>query len=167
MIVNVNPGGAIVIEKSAWPPAFVCVVLLSLGSTIAPVQADVGRGEPRAQERRQSGPPPYDLKAEVTVTGTVIGTETLSPPDRPEQTILLLTVKGEKLGVFLGPSEWFAKQKFAITKGAEAQVLANTGFRYPGGAAVQPRTVKIGKQTLTLRDATGTPMWLTASRDQR
>jgi hypothetical protein len=113
-----------------------------------------------AQERRQpGGPPPYDLKAEVTITGSVTGTETLTPPDRPEQTVLVLTVDGKKLGVFLGPTEWVAKQKFTFTQGAEAKVLANTGFRYPGGPAVQPRTITIGKRTLTVRNAEGIPMW--------
>src|SRR5687768_15240334 len=50
--------------------------------------------------RRQGGPPPYNPKAEVTANGTVIGTETITPPDRPEQTILLLTVDNAKLAVF-------------------------------------------------------------------
>ena len=135
------------IQRSHVPAIIVCALLWSAAT--------------EAQMRRQQGggPPPYDLKSEVTVTGTVVGTETLTPPDRPEQTMLLLTVKGEKLGVFVGPSEWVAKQKFAFPKGAEAQVLANTGFRYPGGPAVQPRTITIGKRTLTIRDANGAPMW--------
>jgi hypothetical protein len=124
-----------------------------------------------AQEMRRQpgagGPPPYDLKAEVTITGTVVGTETLRPPDRPEQTVLLLTVEGGKLGVFLGPTEWLAKQKFPFTQGAEVKVLANTGYRYPGGAAVQPRTITLGKRTLTVRNAEGIPMWESTSTGQR
>jgi len=141
-----------VIERSHVPAIVVCALLLSAATA--------------AQMRRQpgtSGPPPYDLKAEVTVTGTVVGTETLTPPDRPELTMLLLTVKGEKVGVFVGPTEWVVKQRFDFTKGAEAQVLANTGFRYPGGPAIQPRTIKIGKRTLTVRDANGAPLWERAS----
>ncbi len=141
------------IKRSHVPTIVACALLLSAATD--------------AQMRRQQGggPPPYDLKAEVTVTGTVVGTETLTPPDRPELTMLLLTVKGEKLGVFVGPSEWVVKQKFEFTKGAEAQVLANTGFRYPGGPAIQPRTIKIGKRTLTVRDANGAPLWERASSD--
>jgi hypothetical protein len=119
-----------------------------------------------AQERRQSGgPPPYDLKAEVTVTGTVVGTETITPPDRPALTVLQLTVKGEKLAVFVGPAEWVAKQKFEFPKGADAQILANTGFRYVGGPAVQPRRITIGKRTLTVRDDEGRPVWERATSD--
>ena len=117
---------------------FACVLLLTIPAL--------------AQMRRQGGeggPPPYDRQAEVTITGTVIGTETITPPDRPEQTILLLTVDGGKLGVFLGPTEWVAKQKFAFTKGANAQVVGNTGFRYGGGA--DSATHRDGRQADTHR----------------
>jgi hypothetical protein len=144
------------IRTSHMASMFACLVLLSAAAG--------------AQMRRQGGeggPPPYDRKAEVTITGTAIGTETITPPDRPEQTILLLTVDAGKLGVFVGPTEWVAKQKFAFTKGAEAQVVGNTGFRYAGGAAIQPRIVTIGKLTLEVRDEAGTPMWQGAARGQR
>ena len=109
--------------------------------------------------RRQGGPPPYNPKAEVTVNGTVIGTETITPPDRPEQTILLLTVDNAKLAVFVGPTDWVTKQKFEFTKGAAAQVVGNTGFVYRGTEAIQPRTVKVGTRTLQVRDASGKPSW--------
>ena len=52
----------------------------------------------------------------------------------------------------------------SITIG-QAEVLANTGFRYPGGPAVQPRAIKIGKRTLTVRDAAGTPLWERGASD--
>jgi hypothetical protein len=144
------------IRPTQMASMFACMVLLSAAAS--------------AQMRRQGGeggPPPYDPKAEVTFTGTVIGTETITPADRPEQTILLLTVDAGKLGVFVGPTDWVAKQKFAFTRGAEAQVVGNTGFRYAGGPAIQPRIVKIGKLTLEVRDETGTPMWQGVERPQR
>ena len=109
--------------------------------------------------RRQGGPPPYNPKAEVTVNGTVIGTETITPPDRPEQTILLLTVDNAKLAVVVGPTDWVTKQKFEFAKGAAAQVVGNKGFVYRGTEAVQPRTVKVGTRTLEVRDASGKPAW--------
>ena len=115
---------------------------------------------PTAQEmRRQGGPPPYNPKTEVTVTGTVIETETITPPDRPEMTVLLLTVDNAKLAVFIGPTDWVKKQKFEFTKGAAATVVGNKGFVFRGTEAVQPRTVKIGTRTLEVRDASGKPVW--------
>ena len=128
--------------------------LLSLIATILVVSAPL-----IGQERRQGGPPPYDPKSEVTVNGTVVGTETITPPDRPEQTILILTVDNAPLAIFVGPADWIAKQNFAFTQGANAQVVGMTGFKYNGKAAVMPRTVKVGTRTLTLRDATGKPVW--------
>ena len=120
-----------------------------------------------AQERRQGGPPPYDPKREVTITGTVVGLETITPPDRPEQTILMLTVDDAPLAIFVGPSDWIAKQNFAFTKGASAQVVGMTGFRYDGKAAVTPRTVKIGTRTLVVRDEAGLPAWERKAPAQR
>ena len=114
-----------------------------------------------AQERRQGagGPPPYDPKAEVTISGTVEGTETIAPPDRPEQTILLLTVDSKPYAIFLGPTAWVSKQTVTFAKGAAVEVVGNTGFKYNGRPAMQPRTVKAGNRTLTLRAADGKPMW--------
>jgi hypothetical protein len=122
---------------------------------------------PSAQERRQGGPPPYDPKTEVTMSGTVVGLETITPGDRPEQMILILTVDDAPLAVFVGPSAWVSKQRFAFTKGATAEVVGMKGFRYDGKAAVTPRMVKIGAKTLTIRDAAGKPAWETETPDQR
>jgi len=113
------------------------------------------------QERRAAagGPPPYNIAREVTVTGTVIGTEVIEPGDRPPMTVLTLTVSKAEFGVFLGPADWVSKQNFAFTKGAAAQVTGMTGFKFKGLDAVTARTVKVGTKTLELRDATGKAKW--------
>ena len=111
-----------------------------------------------AQERREGGPPPYDPSKEVTVSGTVTGTETIEVPDGT-RVILMLTVNAAPLGVILGPEAWVLKQGVAFTKGATVQVVGLTGYRYNSSPAMQPRTVKVGAKTLTLRDATGKPLW--------
>jgi hypothetical protein len=111
-----------------------------------------------AQERRQGGPPPYDPSKEVTVSGTVTGTETIEVPDGA-RLILMLTVNGAPVGVILGPEAWVLKQGVAFTKGAAAEVIGLTGYRYNSNPAMMPRSVKVGAKTLTLRDATGKPLW--------
>jgi len=111
-----------------------------------------------AQDRRQGGPPPYDPSKEVTVLGTVIGTETIEVPDGT-RLILMLTVNGAPLGVILGPEAWVLKQGVAFTKGAAAEVVGLTGYRYNSNPAMQSRSVKVGAKTLTVRDATGKPLW--------
>ena len=113
------------------------------------------------QERRAApgGPPPYNVSNETTVTGTVVGTEVISPGDRPPMTVLTLLVKNEQFGVFLGPDAWVSKQKFAFTKGAAAEVVGMKGFKFQGFDAVTARTVKVAGKTLVLRDAAGKPKW--------
>lgn len=111
-----------------------------------------------AQERRQGGPPPYDPSKEVTVSGTVIGTETIDAPDGT-RLILMLTVDGGPMGVIKGPADWVEKQGVAFTRGARAEVVGLTGYKYNGNPAMNPRSIKVGAKTLTLRDATGKPLW--------
>lgn len=111
-----------------------------------------------AQERRQGGPPPYDPSKEVTVSGVVKGMETIEVPDG-KRSILVLTVNNENLGVLLGPETWFEKQGVRFAPGATVEVVGLTGYRYNGGSAMMPRTVKVGTKTLKLRDDAGKPLW--------
>jgi hypothetical protein len=111
-----------------------------------------------AQERRQGGPPPYDPSKEVTVTGVVKGMETIEVPDG-KRAILVLTVNNENLGILLGPETWVNKQSVTFKAGESVQVVGLTGYRYNGGSAMMPRTVKAGAKTLKLRDDTGKPLW--------
>ena len=112
-----------------------------------------------AQERRSGGPPPYDLASEVTVSGTVVGVETFEAGPGVKRVILTLTVDNAPLAVILGPDVWVEKQGFTFTKGATAQVVGLTGFKANSNPAMMPRLVKVGSKTLTLRDATGKPLW--------
>jgi hypothetical protein len=111
-----------------------------------------------AQERRQGGPPPYDPSKEVTVSGVVKGMESIQVPDGM-RSILVLTVNNEPLGILLGPEAWVQKQGVTFAAGATVQVVGLTGYRYNGGSAMMPRTVKVGAKTLTLRDETGKPLF--------
>ena len=111
-----------------------------------------------AQERRQGGPPPYDPSKEVTVLGVVKGMESIEVPDG-KRSILVLTVNKEPLGIILGPELWVQKQGVTFAPGASVQVVGLTGYRFNGGSAMMPRTVKVGSKTLTVRDASGKPLF--------
>jgi hypothetical protein len=111
-----------------------------------------------AQERRQGGPAPYDPSKEVTVSGVVKGMESIEVPDG-KRAILVLTVNNENVGILLGPEPWVQKQGVTFAPGAKVEVVGLTGFRFNGGSAVMPRTVKVGTKILTVRDATGKPLW--------
>ena len=111
-----------------------------------------------AQERRQGGPAPYDPSKEVTVSGIVKGMESIEVPDG-KRAILVLTVNDENVGILLGPEPWVQKQGVTFAPGAKVEVVGLTGYRFNGGSAVMPRTVKVGTKILTVRDATGKPLW--------
>lgn len=128
------------------------VVALALMVT-ATVTGSIG-----PQERRQGGPPPYDPSKEVTVSGVVKGMESIDVPDG-RRSILVLTVNNENLGILLGPETWVQKQGVTFAAGAQVQVVGLTGYRYNGGSAMMPRSVKAGAKTLTLRDETGKPLF--------
>lgn len=111
-----------------------------------------------AQERRGGGPP-YDLAGEVTVSGTVVGVDTFTPPDGMARAVLNITVEGKPLAILVGPQEWFTSQRFAFEKGATVQVTGLTGSRINSAPAMLPRLVKAGTRTLTIRNVKGVPMW--------
>lgn len=112
-----------------------------------------------AQERRQGGPPPYNLANETTVRGVAIEVNEITPPSGAPQAILMMTVDNAPMGVFLGPAEWFNKQNFRVGAGANVEVVGLTGARFNGNPAVMPRTVKVGTRVLEIRDAKGVPVW--------
>jgi hypothetical protein len=115
-----------------------------------------------AQERRQGGPPPYDLSGEKTISGTVVGTDTLTPPDRPPMMYLTVTVDGSRLQIILAPQEWMKKQKFDFKAGSAVEITGVPGYRLNADPAMMARKVKSGGRTLELRDADGKPRWETA-----
>lgn len=115
--------------------------------------------EAMAQERRQGGPPPYNLAAETTVIGLATEVNEITPPSGPPQSILMMTVDNAQMGVFLGPAEWFNRQNFRIEAGARVEVVGLTGARFNGNPAVMPRTVKVGTRVLEVRNAKGIPAW--------
>lgn len=113
-----------------------------------------------AQERRQGGPQPYNFDNEITMTGSVVSLDTVTPPDgAAEQAVLMINAEGGALGVFMGPSAWLAKQGVSFPKNAEVEVTGMRGARFNGNPALLGRVVKIGTKTVTLRDAKGQPLW--------
>jgi hypothetical protein len=71
--------------------AFVFVLALAVPASVT------------AQERRQSGPAPYDLSREVTLKGTVIRAYTMPSPPSSEQelSILAVTIDGQPVQLIL------------------------------------------------------------------
>lgn len=102
--------------------------------------------------------PEYDLKTEVQFEG-IIG-------DVREVTIgalqgIFLTVKttSDTVDVYLGPAEFieFFGVHFKIGKGLE---VSGSKVKFEGKGLVLGREIRVGKTTLVLRTADGSPNWL-------
>jgi hypothetical protein len=112
-----------------------------------------------AQERRQGGPPPYDLAGEKTVSGTIVGTDTITPPERAPMMFLTVTVDGSRLQIILAPDAWMKKQNFVFKAGEQVEVTGVPGFRLNSEPAMMGRKLTSGGRTLEVRDQEGKPRW--------
>ena len=133
---------------------------LTLLTTLSVSSAALGGSAvPQEQMRRQAPGrtmAEYDPSQEKTVRGAIVRTY-MGPLN--DLFIVEITVDGSALHLFLGPAEAVAKHKFAFTPGAPIEAIGMPGFKVNGGPAMLTRQVKSGKQTLTLRDASGKPTW--------
>jgi hypothetical protein len=115
----------------------------------------------------QRGPGPgqrariYNPQNETTVKGTVEEVKTVSGVNGRRGwsgTHLALKSKDKTLDVHLGPSSFLKEKGFSIAKGDEIEVTGAT-TEIGGSKALIAREVKIGDNTLVLRDAQGIPKW--------
>ena len=76
---------------------------------------------------------------------------------------LVLKSEAETIDVHLGPSAYIANQGFAFAKGDTIQVLGSR-VKIGTDSALIAREVTKDRKKLTLRDATGRPLWARAGR---
>ena len=100
----------------------------------------------------------YDVKTEVTLTGTVEDVMQVPGTSAMSGTHLSLKTKSETIHVHLGPTAFVGKQEITFAKG---DAVAVTGSRMKGDGfeAILARTVKRGNKVITLRDKNGMPRW--------
>jgi DNA/RNA endonuclease YhcR with UshA esterase domain len=112
---------------------------------------------------RQGGIPKYNPATEVTVRGTVEEIRQVTGRRGWAGTHLTLKTDGGSLDVHLGPSNFVAAKKFAISKGDQVEVIGSK-VQYQGHDALVAREIKKGNHTLTLRNAQGIPEWSRGAR---
>lgn len=127
---------------------------------------------PSALAQRQNGAGRmYDPNTEVTLTGTVTEVQSMpaqgarNMPGRGRMGMMMggvhLTLKtdaGATVDVRLGPAAYLKEKQFEIAAGDALQVIGSR-ITMGGGDVVVAREVRKGATSLTLRDATGRPMW--------
>lgn len=100
----------------------------------------------------------YNPFTEITVTGTVEEVQQRTRGSGWGGTHLTLKTEQGTLDVHLGPSSFLAEKQFTFAKGDQLEVTGSK-MLYAGGEALVARIVKKGDKTLTLRDASGVPLW--------
>jgi len=116
-----------------------------------------------AQEMRRGGGnglPPYNLAKEVTVSGSVTGTEASPMMQGPAFLVANVTVDGQTMHLLVAPEDWAKAQGITFAKGATiAATGVSDGMHFKGDAAMVVRQVEIGAKTMAVRAADGSPLW--------
>jgi DNA/RNA endonuclease YhcR with UshA esterase domain len=112
-----------------------------------------------AQKGGPQGSPRYEPSAEVTVKGTVKDIKQYQSGRgwRTGQHMTLTTEAGD-LDVHLGPSDFWKKNGFALTKG-DALEVTGSKTKVDNTDVLLAREVKKGDKAVTLRNAQGVPAW--------
>ena len=120
--------------------------------------------------------PLYNVSTEATVKGTVLEVQQLTAqtagsnqpmwgncPRGWTGTHVVLKTEEGALTVHVGPAAYLAQKNFALAKGDK---LTPTGSRvqYRGSDFLIAKKITKGDQVLTLRDASGFPLWAGARR---
>jgi hypothetical protein len=132
------------------------------GATLLLVGAvSVALAQPAQTGRRSS--PMYDVKTEVTITGTVEGVDTITDAAAPGRrglggTHLVVKTATEAIAVHVGPTAYLAENAIAFAKGDVVEVLGSRVTSEEKPILIAKR-IKKGDKTWTLRDASGRPLW--------
>lgn len=108
----------------------------------------------------------YDVKSVETVSGEVTGMEEMTPFKGMGRGVhLMLETDKESISVHLGPAWYVERQDTEITVGDKIEVKGSR-IAYEGKPAIIAAEIRKGDEVLTLRDASGIPMWAGWRRSQ-
>lgn len=107
--------------------------------------------------------PAYDTKTEIQFEGSVTKVRQVSS-GALLGAFLTVKTKAESIDLYLGPAE-FIKLFDMQFKNGDAVEITGSKVKFDGNDLVLAREVKLGKTTLVLRDANGSPNWLWMSKN--
>ena len=107
----------------------------------------------------QSGRPNYNPATETTMTGTVDSIRTLPSQGKGGGGLhLILTAANGPVEVHVGPVAFVSSKNMTFAKGDAVTVLGSK-VTMAGQDVLLAREITKGNQVLTLRAATGVPLW--------
>jgi hypothetical protein len=128
------------------------ILALTLGLCVAPAFA--------GDNNKEAVPPQYDLKSEVTLTGTIAKIREIPATEAYAGTHITFDVKGESLDVFLGPSAFLKFLGVTLREGEKFVEMTGAKVKVNGADMILGRELRIGKTYISLRDEKGFPNWL-------
>lgn len=120
-------------------------------------------GAPAASKEAVAPAPGYDLKAEVQFEG-LIGDVREVTSGTLEGIFLTVKTKNENVNLYLDPVP-FIKLFHMQLKAGEGVEVTGSKVKFESKDLVLGREVQIGKTTLVLRSADGSPNWLWMVKD--
>jgi hypothetical protein len=101
----------------------------------------------------------YDVKTVESIGGEIVSVDTIRP-EKGMSSGVHLTVKTDKetISVHLGPSWYIENQDVKLSPKDKIEVKGSR-ISFKGKPAIIAAEVKKGDEILTLRDASGIPMW--------
>ena len=133
------------LRRAAWMVAL--MVALSAASTLAQPRKGAGPGMPR-----------YDPSAEVTLKGTVDEVQPHQARSGGTGTHLAFKTESGVMDVHVGPTNWLSEKKYEFAKGDQLEIVGSK-VTVDGKDAFLAREIRKGGVTMTLRDASGKPVW--------
>jgi len=106
--------------------------------------------------------PAYDSKTEIQFQGSVTEVRQVSS-GALTGTFLTVKSKSESVDLYLGPPEFIKLFNMQFKDGDAVEVIGSK-VKFDGADLVLGREVRLGKTTLVLRDAKGSPNWLWMSK---
>jgi hypothetical protein len=131
--------------RAAWMVA----LLVVLAAASAPAQARKGAGQ---------GMPRYDTSTEMTLKGTVDEVQPHQARSGGTGTHLVFKTESSVMDVHVGPSNWLAEKKYEFAKGDSLEIVGSK-VTVEGKDAFLAREIRKDGVTMTLRDASGKPVW--------
>lgn len=131
---------------------FITAILAIVFASFAFAQGGPGQGMPN-----------YDLKTETTVQGTIEDVQQHAGKHGWMGTHIILKTSAESLEVHVGPSSYIAEKQFSFAKGDSLSIVGSR-VTIDGKPALIAREITKGGKVLTLRNASGIPLWSRGGR---
>ena len=107
----------------------------------------------------QRGMRQYDLATETTLTGTVNNVATMASPGRGGGGLhLTLATSSGEFEIRVGPA-WFVSSRHVTFAKGDTVTVTGSKVTTNGREVIIAREIRRGEELLTLRDASGVPLW--------